>query len=124
MVTAVPTSDDIWLRLMQWGNIAGCHQMGSRSFFAGNYQFPVCARCTGVFIGQLVAIIVFILFRASLPLLWAFGFLAVMFADWLLQRIDVCPSTNLRRLTTGMLAGGAYATLLIKLATWAFARFL
>ena len=31
--------------------------------------------------------------------------MAVMFADWLLQRLGVAESTNLRRLLTGILGG-------------------
>lgn len=34
------------------GNNSGCHQLAERSFFYKGYQFPVCARCTGVTIGQ------------------------------------------------------------------------
>ena len=46
----------IWLRLMEIGRRAGCHQMEERSFSFRGYQFPVCARCTGVLLGQLLAI--------------------------------------------------------------------
>ena len=40
------------------GNHSGCHQMPERSFFYKGKQFPVCARCTGVIIGQSVALII------------------------------------------------------------------
>ena len=27
-----------------------CHQLPERSFFVGDYQFPVCARCAGLYV--------------------------------------------------------------------------
>ncbi|RGF93239.1 DUF2085 domain-containing protein [Ruminococcus sp. AM54-1NS] len=41
---------------MKLGASAGCHQRPDRSFFFHGWQFPVCARCTGVLAGQLVGI--------------------------------------------------------------------
>ena len=40
--------DEKWVSLMEYGHKIGCHQMPERSFFYKEYQFPVCARCTGV----------------------------------------------------------------------------
>lgn len=31
-----------------------CHRRPERSFRVGNRQFPICARCTGIFLGALV----------------------------------------------------------------------
>ena len=46
----------IWIKLMNLGDKIGCHQISERSFFIKGYQFPVCARCTGVFFGEIIAI--------------------------------------------------------------------
>lgn len=52
-------NDKQWIRLMEIGDSLGCHQMPERSFFISGYQFPVCARCTGVIISAIIATIVF-----------------------------------------------------------------
>ncbi|MCM1228304.1 MAG: DUF2085 domain-containing protein, partial [Clostridium sp.] len=35
----------------------GCHQIPERSYFFLGYQLPVCARCEGMIIGELIAVI-------------------------------------------------------------------
>lgn len=46
----------MWLWLWNLGKKLGCHQLPERSFYWHGYQFPVCARCTGVYIGELLAL--------------------------------------------------------------------
>lgn len=85
------------------GNNSGCHQLPERSFFYHGKQFPICARCTGVVIGQLIAIgigfFTNVNFRLSLLSL------GVMGLDWGMQEIKIKRSTNTRRLITGILGG-------------------
>ena len=38
--------------------ILGCHQIPERSFNYKGYQFPICARCTGILLGEIFGIIV------------------------------------------------------------------
>lgn len=96
--------DRIWLKLMKFGEKLGCHQMESRSFSFRGYQFPVCARCTGVFIGQLSGLISIIAgFR--LPISLVFIFMAVMALDWGIQYLKIRESTNIRRFISGTLCG-------------------
>lgn len=78
--------------------------MPQRSFKIGWYTFPVCARCTGVFFGQLSAVIL-LLFGVICPSVIALALLAVMGVDWLLQRTGLLKSTNIRRLITGFFGG-------------------
>lgn len=52
--------------LMQIGKSSGCHQMPERSFSYKGKQFPVCARCTGIFIGQLISYALFFVFSPSI----------------------------------------------------------
>ena len=96
--------DRIWLKLMRIGERLGCHQMESRSFSFRGYQFPVCARCTGVMIGQISAIIS-IICGLRLPIYLALIFMAVMALDWGIQYIKVCESNNIRRLISGTMCG-------------------
>ena len=51
----------IWIKLMNIGSRLGCHQMPERSFFYKGYQFPVCARCTGLIIGYLLGVLIYFL---------------------------------------------------------------
>lgn len=91
--------------LMELGARMGCHQMPERSFFIKGFQFPVCARCTGVILGQIIGFCCY--FAFELPFVWTYIFCGVMFLDWLVQKVELWESTNLRRLLTGLLCGFA-----------------
>lgn len=103
--------------LYELGEYSGCHRMPERSFFYKGRQFPVCARCTGVCLGQFMAIAANIFF--SIPARFSFLFLALMGLDWSLQETGIKPSTNPRRFLTGILGGfglfNCYCILLKKL---------
>ena len=96
-------SVNIWLKLMRFGDRIGCHQKPERSFFFKGYQFPVCARCTGVIIGEVIAIIC--LFFLALKWWFSLLFLIPMGIDWGLQYLKILESSNYRRLITGLLGG-------------------
>lgn len=93
----------IWLRAMKAGEVCGCHQRADRSFFYKGWQFPVCARCTGVLIGQLAGYAV-CAFR-KIPLSAAVLCCEVTLLDWTLQQTNIRQSTNFRRLITGICGG-------------------
>lgn len=96
--------DQIWIKWMDFGQRIGCHQMPERSFFYKNYQFPVCARCTGVIIGEIIAILL-IIFSVKINALMSFILLMIMGFDWSIQFINVLESNNIRRLITGISGG-------------------
>lgn len=98
------TPDRIWITLMNLGHRMGCHQIPERSFSFKGYQFPVCARCTGVFFGEIITIIILIAQYRISPWLSLF-FMLVMGIDWGLQYLDILPSTNIRRLVSGLFGG-------------------
>lgn len=85
------------------GERSGCHRIPERSFFFKGHQFPVCARCTGVAIGQLLAIIINFFF--TIPYSICFLYLGIMGLDWGLQESKILESTNRRRLITGIFGG-------------------
>ncbi|MBQ4104893.1 MAG: DUF2085 domain-containing protein [Clostridia bacterium] len=89
--------------LWEMGKLSGCHQRADRSFCFRGKQFPVCARCTGAFIGYFSGALIFPFFQ--LPVWVGVFFCAVMFFDWFIQRMSILHSTNIRRLITGMLCG-------------------
>lgn len=106
----------LWKKLMKFGHFLGCHQMPERSFFINGYQFPVCARSTGVYLGALSAIILF--FAIKPPILLCVFFCMIMFLDWWLQHKMILFSTNWRRMLTGSFAG--YGLLSIELQIISF----
>ena len=98
-----------WLRLMKIGNFLGCHQKPERSFFFKGYQFPVCARCTGVIISSIIAFFFFFLKKVPLAI---FTFMSLtMLTDWLLQYLNIKKSTNKRRFITGLIGGFGWSTI-------------
>lgn len=94
----------IWLFFYKLGAAGGCHQMPERSFRSFDMQFPVCARCTGVYLGQIIAT-PFFLTNTVLKLNICFLFLIIMFCDWFIQFLNIKQSTNFRRFITGSIAG-------------------
>ncbi|MBP5605578.1 MAG: DUF2085 domain-containing protein [Ruminiclostridium sp.] len=98
------TRDKLWERAMELGALGGCHQRPDRSFFLGSYQFPVCARCTGVLLGQAAAFIA-LAAKKKVPFALAAAMLLIMGADWFAQYTGLCESTNTRRLITGITGG-------------------
>lgn len=104
---------------MALGKKMGCHQMSCRSFFYKGYQFPLCARCTGIVIGELIIapIVLIIGFNNIWLNLGLFGLMAL---DGLLQYYHILESNNLRRLVTGLGAGFALTSTLIWILIWIF----
>jgi uncharacterized membrane protein len=93
---------------MRFGAMTGCHQLYERSFSFKGYQFPVCARCTGLFFGQTTGIMSFFIFiKCDIKLLFLFAMVSIMLLgiDGLGQLKKFWISTNLRRLITGILCG-------------------
>jgi uncharacterized membrane protein len=83
--------------------------MPERSFCVRGKRFPVCARCTGAFIGNISAFALFFIYTLPLPLcLIGCG---VIFVDWLIQHLGIRESTNTRRLITGIIGGYAVTTI-------------
>ena len=92
-----------------------CHRMPERSFFYKGKQFPVCARCTGIYIGY-VAVIVFAVLRTNLPLIWSLILIVPALLDGFTQAYCRRESTNILRLITGILFGVGISSLVAILA--------
>lgn len=78
--------------------------MPERSFFFKGYQFPVCARCTGVLIGEIGGL--FLSFFKLLPhVLICIAMTFPLILDGTMQYLQAIKSNNTRRLITGILFG-------------------
>ena len=81
-----------------------CHQIPSRSFFILEHQIAICARCLSFFSSMLVFGLLLSL-KNIRPLNRKVAFLVAlpMLVDVLLQTLGIKESTNLLRVTTGIL---------------------
>jgi uncharacterized membrane protein len=89
-----------------------CHQMPERSFHFKGRQFPVCARCTGIFIGYFtLPLFHFGIIHPSflLLILLATPFLL----DSITQTMGLRESNNTLRFITGFLFGAAQVALVV-----------
>ena len=78
--------------------------MPDRSFFFKGYQFPVCARCTGILIGYIIGVI-YIIFSNKLGYILELLLIVPLLIDGIGQYRGYFVSTNIRRLITGILGG-------------------
>lgn len=85
--------------------------MPQRSFFIRGYQMPLCARCTGIMIGNLIGLATFWI---SFPL-WTALLMLPLALDGTVQRYTSYESNNRRRLITGLLWGFASVAVLFSL---------
>lgn len=83
--------------------IFGCHCRDDRSFHFHGKKFPICARCTGEFIGIVISVISCFFFRISVIL--SFVLLIPMVADGFIQALTSYESNNFKRCVTGFLFG-------------------
>ena len=88
---------------MNIGARLGCHQMPERSFFYKGYQFPLCARCTGLVIGYLMGILIYFLKIIN----WEIAILLCipLVIDGGSQYLKWRMSNQRHRLITGILCG-------------------
>ncbi len=105
---------------------AVCHQIPIRSYFFGERQLPLCARCSGQYLGALFGLLALLILRRGraglLPPKPIFavllGFIAIWAIDGLNSYLTLFPGlphlyepANLLRVTTGGLQGVALIAL-------------
>ena len=108
----------------------GCHQLPERSLFYQGNQYPICARCAGIALGQLFGILsyllIFIFSFSDLtikPMLFSTAILSVpMGIDWGIQYFFNIISTNRRRFLSGFICGfgfgGLYLSFIVLILTF------
>lgn len=119
-----------------WIAAAVCHRIPSHTFFIAGRQLPLCARCTGTFLGALTALfcqaVVLRRRAAGFPppgiTVVLIGFVLLMGADGLNSYVDLMRGTPLLyeprqelRLVTGALNGlalGAFLWPMVHFSLW------
>lgn len=106
------SSTKVWIKSMElFYKYWGCHQMPERSFFIKGYQLPICARCTGIIIGEFISFILFMLnFRLSIMV--CIVYLLPLILDGTIQYLVKYVSNNRRRLITGLIFGLGFMQLI------------
>jgi len=105
-----------------------CHRLGEHSFWMGGRQLPLCARCTGTYLGAVLGLTVAVVTRRHrtvalppLPVLATLvGFIGLLAVDGFNSYLHFFPTmphlyqpSNLLRLITGMLNGLALSQIVL-----------
>ena len=97
-----------------------CHRIPERTFNIRGYYFPVCARCTGFYIGAFsyFIFVYFIYVQYTIELiLMAFLMIVPAVLDGYTQLTGNRESNNILRLSTGLI-GGLGLAIIIKAIKW------
>jgi len=89
-----------------FGKVFRCHQLPDRSFHLCGFQFPLCARCTGIFFGLVLVGPILCTF-VPINMYVSLGLVALMVIDGFTQLKGWRQSNNILRLITGL--GFGYA---------------
>ncbi len=83
-----------------------CHQKPERTLKVRNHYFPVCARCTGIYLVMFVSLILFwnIQFRSILSIIGVI-LIVPMGIDGTTQLLGMRESNNKLRFLTGLIGG-------------------
>ncbi|MGN0384563.1 MAG: DUF2085 domain-containing protein [Lachnospiraceae bacterium] len=104
-----------WIKIMDWcSKYWGCHQMPERSFFFKGFQFPICARCTGILLGYICAFIALLL-RLKIDFYICILLIVPMAIDGTIQLLTKYNSNNLKRFITGFAAGIGFIWIIINI---------
>lgn len=109
---------DFYSKMLHLLGFGLCHQLPERSFIYGGVQFPVCARCCGIYVGIILGLgLLFLLYRGEqrtgIPskAFFAGAILAVLVIgfDGITSYLGMRTTTNVLRLITGLMLGAAMA---------------
>lgn len=136
-LVVLAASDGLLLAGFRGVGYTVCHQLPTHSFFMAGEQLPLCARCTGIYLGFLAGLAgLALLGRLSASRLPSKSVSAVLLVaiaamagdgfnslfGYLPDAATLYETTNLIRLATGIAAGVAFALILVPMvndALWA-----
>ncbi|HEV7767079.1 MAG TPA: DUF2085 domain-containing protein [Thermoanaerobaculia bacterium] len=98
---------------MRWRSLflMMCHGRIERSFTLFDVPMPICARCTGIYLGMLSALLAFKLIpllRERVMRVIALVAILPLGIDGVTQLLGFRESVNVLRVTTGVIAGLAF----------------
>ena len=87
-----------------------CHQIPSRSFFLAEHPFAVCSRCTGIYAGFMLGVIVYPIIRSIRSTVtperkWLFVAATPLAIDFSLEFLGIWHNSHSSRFFTGALLG-------------------
>ena len=97
-----------------------CHRLPERTFKIRNHYFPVCSRCTGIYIGAFsyYILVYFIYVQYNITVILAAILIIIpTFSDGLTQFFGFRESSNALRFSTGLIAGIGLG-ILVKSIKW------
>ncbi|AMK15259.1 DUF2085 domain-containing protein [Methanobrevibacter olleyae] len=103
-----------------------CHRIPERSFFIGNSQFPVCARCTGFYISLIIYFTYTYFYYVNYNLeliIFALILLLPVAIDGTTQLFELRLSNNKLRFSTGLLGGLGLGIILKAMKFFIFMNF-
>lgn len=89
-----------------------CHGMPARSFELFGAAMPICARCTGIYIGLFAGVLAALVLpwvEERVMRMWALVAAAPMAIDGITQLIGLRESTNALRIATGLVAAAVFS---------------
>src|SRR5436190_13128047 len=101
--------------LLIYGSFSAiCHQLPERSFHLLTFPLAVCARCTGIYVGAFVGLLLYSSVRRledeTMPARWwLVAAVAPILIDFAGNAVGVFTNTFLSRTMTGFMAGGVAA---------------
>lgn len=100
-----------------------CHQIAERSFYLNGNEMPFCSRDVGIFIGLVAGMAAALFLKPRFSLLALILMAVPILVDGGVQLVTDYESSNLVRIATGMLGGGAASYFLahiadVYLGTW------
>jgi len=95
-----------------------CHQIPERTIHALGAPMAVCSRCFGIYLGLLLGIAVYPIWRGAhstepISKLWLFLALVPIGIDWSLTFFGIWENTHLSRFVTGSILGAVCATYIV-----------
>ena len=89
-----------------------CHQLPERSFFIAGHKLAVCSRCSGIYLGATMTLLVYPLIRSLRSVdpparKWLFAAAIPLFVDFFLTFVGVWENTHTTRFVTGFIFGSA-----------------
>jgi uncharacterized membrane protein len=125
----------VLLVMLHWLGYGVCHQLPERTIHLAGQALPLCARCTGIYLGAMVGFVFMLASgrgRSSIMppvrvLAVMLGFVALFVADGLNSYLTFFPGAphlyqpqNWLRLTTGMLHGLAISFIVMPVFAFTF----